>query len=131
VVRGSYDIVIKPLISHYKKTCTGPQPGAVEYWVRFLCQAPHIPFLSLLLLSHPRWSSLAPDYQIPTVASTIYELERTPIKCHPKRDLGRNFWPKAHPKRLEVKSSPPLKQPSKPHTYPKQPIHNHPQSPMK
>jgi hypothetical protein len=47
---------------------------------------------------------------------TVCELERTPTKCHLKRKLGTNFWPKDHLKRQEVKSSPQLKQPSKPHT---------------
>jgi hypothetical protein len=128
VVRGSYGIVIKPLISHYKLTYTGSQSDTVDDWQEFLWQAPRVPFLSSLLSSHCRWSLLAPDFWIPTLVPTICELERTPTKCHPKWDLGRNFRPKAHPKRSEVKFSPPLKQPSKPHTYLKQPIHKAPWS---
>jgi hypothetical protein len=68
-------------------------------------------FLSLLLSSHPGCSSLAPGFQIPTLAPAICWLKITPMNCHPKRDPGRNFRPKAHPKRSEVKSLLPLEQP--------------------
>jgi hypothetical protein len=59
---------------------------------------------------------------------TVCELERTPTECHLKRDLERSFRPKAHHKRSEKKSPPPLKQLSKPHTYHKHCIHIHPQT---
>jgi hypothetical protein len=47
---------------------------------------------------------------------TICEIERTPMKCHPRRGPEKTIWPKAHPNRSEVRSS---KQP---------PNHKHPQS---
>jgi hypothetical protein len=59
------------------------------------------------------------DFRTSTLTPTVCELERTSTECHPKRDSGRSFRPKAHPKRPESKSPPLLKQSSKPHTYPK------------
>jgi hypothetical protein len=63
------------------------------------------------------------------LAPTICDPERTHTKCHPKKRLGRELPAEDSPKRPEVKSLPPLKQPSQPRIYPKQFTHIHLQSP--
>jgi acetoin utilization deacetylase AcuC-like enzyme len=50
------------------------------------------------------------------------EFDTTPARCHPKRDLQRSFRPRAHPRRSETKTSPPI--------YPKPATHTHPLNPM-
>jgi hypothetical protein len=72
---------------------------------------------SSFFLSH--WSSIASINRTPTLAANVCELERTPVRCHPRRGLEKSFHSKVHPKWPEARCT---KQPKQPLSY------KHPQS---
>jgi hypothetical protein len=61
VVRGSCGIIIRHLISHYKKTCTGTSLGTIGEFPSFPCSLPRIPSP---LPSNSKFSFRSPSFGI-------------------------------------------------------------------